>query len=774
VYKVTVPVDEWFYTSTGIAVGTGFVAAPAIQWGADDTWKYDYPNITNIDLQFEFYDNQATPALGVEHVIDWASRGITLSVGYPLSEVSVSSCQAATTYGVTQVGSITSSDKLSNEILYPYFSRLSPNSDYFTEALVAYILHMMEIEGDGWSRIAVLATSDEYGVSLAESFIRATEDTAIQIAVYQTFLAEQGRVHTQMREVEHSDARVIITLSTGGFSIVLEEADEYGLVDDYHVFFDGPSMVSNPTVALNSNGTVNTVMVDYLRGHLGVKAKLNRQGVRYERLKSHWIETDPEENGSMGPGTLPSNVGELNYDLGVMVVHAVVEAQRQGLLEENQQPTAKQWTEIIRTTRLDGASGPIAINSVGDRPAPITLVNWIAEDLQWKDVGEYTPATGMVLFPEDPIVWHDNTTNYPDLLRGPGYYYWSCKEGKKGYDDTGHVVERHTPDSGGFDDIDSEYICDHFLDCPNLSDESGDCHANYTALFIAFGVLTGLLILASCCLIPFVIVFGFVLPRRRVRASSPTFLIIVILSCLLGYISEFSWYGRPHPVACGFRPWLLGLAVVSLVSALSAKTWRLWRVFKIAYAKERITDFQLLVLYAFMVTPAVIILVVWTIVSTPTADMKEGYNNRDHYVCTTGGFTGEPGGLIFFLILVGYEAIVLLVAAFLCIVTRNIPSFFNESKLIVISIYNLGFLAAVCIPVIIVLESINPFAAWVIRSLAVLYAFSATLFLQFAPKVVGVLIIDRGGDTALPKLGKIQTTSSSGEFSSQPSTTSGN
>ena len=44
------------------------------------------------------------------------------------------------------------------------------------------------------------------------------------------------------------------------------------------------------------------------------------------------------------------------------------------------------------------------------------------------------------------------------------------------------------------------------------------------------------------------------------------------------------------------------------------------------------------------------------------------------------------------------------IAAVLVIVTRNVPSFFNESKLIAICIYNLGFLAAVCIPVIIGLE----------------------------------------------------------------------
>ena len=81
--------------------------------------------------------------------------------------------------------------------------------------------------------------------------------------------------------------------------------------------------------------------------------------------------------------------------------------------------------------------------------------------------------------------------------------------------------------------------------------------------------------------------------------------------------------------------------------------------------------------------PALVILIVWTIVSTPTADM-ERRDGENHYVCTTGGFTGKPGGLVFFFILVGYEALVVVFAAFLSLATRNVPSFFNESKLIAI------------------------------------------------------------------------------------------
>merc|ERR1719222_1030994 len=90
-----------------------------------------------------------------------------------------------------------------------------------------------------------------------------------------------------------------------------------------------------------------------------------------------------------------------------------------------------------------------------------------------------------------------------------------------------------------------------------------------------------------------------------------------------------------------------------------SKNFRIWRLFKYPMKKLKITDFELLLLWLAIMIPAIIIFVLWTIVSTPTVTMKDR-DGRDHYVCATGGFTGEPGGIIFFSIFVGYSALVLL------------------------------------------------------------------------------------------------------------------
>jgi len=179
-----------------------------------------------------------------------------------------------------------------------------------------------------------------------------------------------------------------------------------------------------------------------------------------------------------------------------------------------------------------------------------------------------------------------------------------------------------------------------------------------------------------------------------------------------------------------------------MISGLCAKTFRIWRIFKSPFDRKVITDFELLILWAIMMIPAIIILVLWTIISTPTAVM-DNVNGEDHYVCNFEGFTGPIGGYVFFFVFIGYGAIVLLFGAFLSIVTRNVPALFNESKLISISIYHMVFLCVSFLPVVIVLNTINPYISWIIRSVGILYAFTSTLWIQFVPKVVNLIIVDK-------------------------------
>ena len=346
-------------------------------------------------------------------------------------------------------------------------------------------------------------------------------------------------------------------------------------------------------------------------------------------------------------------------------------------------------------------------------------------------------------------MWHTNSSEIPDIDLRPPLNYWSCHDKESGSDPTGKRVSLHTPDGSNVDEIASHYHCDNFIDCENLSDESVGCVSNYLIIFIVFGAITAVLVFIAIAVLLFVILFGLILKYQRLRVASPFFLVLVLLSIIVGYLSIFTWFGKPHPVSCALQPWFLGLSVISMITALCAKVYRVWRIFRVK-TTQKITDFNLLALWAVIMIPAVLIVTTWTIVSTPTARMEER-DGEEHYVCTTGGFTGSPSGVIFFSILVAYGALVLLIGIFLSIVTRNVPSIFNESKLLAVSIYNLGFLSAVILPVIIVVEPFNPFITWILRTIAILYAFTATLFLQFAPPMFLIIFDDRMSNVNIAK-----------------------
>ena len=650
-------------------------------------------------------------------------------------------------YNIAQLSGTANTAALSDKTLYRYVSRNYVPSPFMAGGTLGIIKEYFKQRGRGWDKIAIISTSENFGVTLARSLINMLEGEPIKLTTYQQFISGSN-VTVQMREIQKSGARVIVVYAITGDAGVFAEAKRIGLLDNLHVWMVGPAAVGSAATYSFPNGTINTETVQNLGGSLGIEAYLPRTGPHYQKLLDLWTQPGMGIVGT-GPGTVPPVFLALSFDMGMVVANAVIEADKQGLLNDQKNPpSGEKWTSIIRNLTFEGATGTIVFDDKGDRPMPIALVNYRSQNVTWSRVGYWDPINGTILSQDNPTIFRDNTTVVPDLDIRPPFDYWSCKHKRKGTDKTGKTIKRKKPDGGDFDDIDFTYFCDSFIDCHNFSDESSDgCATNYMAVFIFFGIVTGLLILMTCCMIPFVSLFGFIFPRKRVRASSPVFLMIVCFSCIMGFSSTFGWYGKPHFISCNFQR-LLGLAVVSLISALSAKTWRMWRIFRVQFSREIISDIQLIALYVMMVLPAAIILILWTIISTPTAKM-EHRNGEDHWVCATGGFTGEPGGLIFFFILVAYEGVVLIFAAFLCIVTRNVPSFFNESKLIAISIYNLGFLAAVIIPVFLVLQQYNPFAAWIVRTVAILYAFATTLLLQFVPKIVGVLIIDKGKDAVV-------------------------
>jgi hypothetical protein len=96
-------------------------------------------------------------------------------------------------------------------------------------------------------------------------------------------------------------------------------------------------------------------------------------------------------------------------------------------------------------------------------------------------------------------------------------------------------------------------------------------------------------------------------------------------------------------------------------------------------------ELEFLVYFLVVFLIPIVIIIIWTIISTPEAALEE-HQDEDHWVCTTGGFTGEPGGIVFFFVLVGYFGFLLLLSFILLFLNRKTPYRFMDSRLMFIAV----------------------------------------------------------------------------------------
>eukprot|EP01095_Lingulamoeba_sp_RSL-Kostka_P010073 TRINITY_DN354_c0_g3_i5.p1 TRINITY_DN354_c0_g3~~TRINITY_DN354_c0_g3_i5.p1 ORF type:complete len:633 (+),score=213.93 TRINITY_DN354_c0_g3_i5:751-2649(+) len=607
-----------------------------------------------------------------------------------------------------------------------------------------------------------------------QEFILASEqvDPPIDIVTYQQFVSNNDDISVEIRELKNSGAFIFVAflLSTDA-KHVLEEAakGDNNLIGDKYVWLcsDGCAQTS---LIKDEDGEIDAILSHRARGIIGTVPK-GGHGDLFEEFLDQWENLDPNEFA--GAGDRDINIFASHaYDCVYTLAHALHNL----LLTNPNNITAFTLTEEIKTLNFTGLTGNIQFDVNGDRLPIYDIVNFVPGDDDDDDetndiglfpIGEFIGTLskpyndtyiedggddddnfidfGVIRIDKDPVFF-DGTTEIPSGK--PAINYWSCHDGEEKTDETGIQVTIESPDGNDPDNIPITYECDQFIDCDNMSDEHWSCSPSYKITFLIFGIITCFLIFHVFIYIGFTIIFGFIFVRRTVKGISPVFLIMMCVAAIIGYASTFAWYGKPHTAACIFQPWLLSLSICFLISSLFSKAFRIWQIFKNPLKKTIISNQKLTLLVILLMIPCIFILILWTAFSTPQAKMVEFDDDDDeksgsHYVCTTGGLTGEPGGIVFFSVMTAYIFVVLLFGVLCSFHTRNVEGTYNESSLIGYCVYNLTFLSAVIIPVYFVLRDDNPLAGWIIRTIGILYGFTATLVIQFWPRMWRVIVKDK-------------------------------
>ena len=543
---------------------------------------------------------------------------------------------AASVLQMIQLGMYTTPDDLVQT--FPLFNQIVPKYSYQAVAIAEILTYLSKKSGlTQYRELNIIAASTNFGISGAKDMINTSPKYDITIKAYQQFVTGEN-LDIELNQIKDSGSRVILgIMEPNQFVTVINSSMDVGLIGEGYVWLCYSGCASPYTFYLPE-------LKNSMVGLIGI----NQSGFKGETFQN--FANQVAEINNLGLNRISTSLEvQYHYD-GVFLLATAIQKmiEEEGFTEDGKLIDKYRFNEILRNTTVLGVTGEVRLTPEGVRYPIYDIVNLqSANDTEFTILGTWNLTDGLVL--TDDFVFFDQTTNIPDIdIRNP-FKYWSCENKKKEVDWTGKTVKLESPNGNHPNaNIDPSYYCDNFIDCENISDESSDnCSSNYINLFIIFGSINGVLIALAILFAIFTIIFGFIFRKKRVISASPLFLLIIAISCIIGYSSIFTWYGKPNKVGCGFQPWLLGFSVMSMISALCAKTFRIWRIFKSPFNRNVITDCELLILWLIVMAPSIVILVLWTVISTPTAQM-EMIDGNEHFVCDTGGFTGPPGGYIFF------------------------------------------------------------------------------------------------------------------------------
>jgi len=219
-------------------------------------------------------------------------------------------------------------------------------------------------------------------------------------------------------------------------------------------------------------------------------------------------------------------------------------------------------------------------------------------------------------------------------------------------------------------------------------------------------------------------------------AASPLFLALFLFGSIILYIAILFWTLNTSEGQCHLRIWFFALGFAIMFGALFSKTFRVYRVITVAAEKLKKISFpntELLFIFGVVVVIEVILLVLWSSVGQPKAYRISPIQYRPMYDFYECSFTNKDS--IFLGILSTYNILLCCVGIYCSIRIWNIPyQFYNESKSIGFSMYNMFFFLVIIYILQLVIE-IDHSLKFMIRSFAIIISIGISIVSIFWDKI---------------------------------------
>jgi len=171
-----------------------------------------------------------------------------------------------------------------------------------------------------------------------------------------------------------------------------------------------------------------------------------------------------------------------------------------------------------------------------------------------------------------------------------------------------------------------------------------------------------------------------------VKAAGRELSFLLLAGCVVCYASAIVLLAKPALVTCVMQRLTVGCGFAIIYSALLTKTNRIYRIFNSARKTTRrpvyISPKSQLVIASLLAAVQLGVFIVWILLEKPgTRTSVPDPNNRAYVVLKC---TAKESSILMSL---SYNMLLIIACTIYAIMTRNIPSSFNESKLIGFTMY---------------------------------------------------------------------------------------
>jgi ABC-type branched-subunit amino acid transport system substrate-binding protein len=599
----------------------------------------------NVALEVVYLNSRMNNAIAINNALNFTQQqGILAVIGAGWSRMSIPTSLVLQNYMIPQCCGSSTNPDLGQKLTHPYFFRTIPADESQAEAIISYI------SSQGWKRIGIVHTSEEYGRGLATYLNQYARLVGIEIAV-QTSLYVEGDETEAMQVAQNiltSETRVFVMASfLIPFQRLLKVGKGLGIFGVGYVWICAESL-KIPDKDPSLSGIIYSYPVE-------------GQGLAAEEFKQYYKANRLSADFDFASLSSTNEPGAYSYytatclELFVLGFDKLLKSNSSFTVDSLLSGNLKSKVSIPGTFSFPdypSLTGKVEFDENGNRKGITTLIlgiyeifNYNADGVAQKigtiDAGRYTPV------PSITVQYLGNTEKRP-----------------KDRFDPSEVALYPAPGS-----------------------------SENTLLVVLFAICT-------CIILVGLIFTYFYRNAEAVKRSS--FLLSMILQGTL-WMGSFQFLimtDLPTSQKCSLDIFLLPFVFGVYFCSVCLKTYRIAKAFQMKVPRlfHLIKKDQSLFGFAILTSaPLLLISTCWLLFDAPKPTIIESSKSTYYWSCRSTHATNQS---TFLGLIIGYCAVILMANLYMAFQARNLQSKFNETKMISLSVYNMTLLGCFAIPVL--------------------------------------------------------------------------